>query len=92
MDDPDDWIGKWRSHHDSEEIVPAVNHLALRHLRDPQLGSVGIERLEFDDPLTKEHFVAEVVFVVERHPSGGNVFHIMSLRGQGDPLPPDPTA
>ena len=76
-------------HHGGRRFDDFAGHLArlaLSALRNAPLGSVGTETLRFDED--DESFEVEVRYVVEEFGSGGRVFHVLSIRSEGDPLPP----
>src|SRR4051794_23170357 len=87
--DPDDWLGWWKElHPDGDLLRGAVGHLALRALAGQAIeDAVGSEVLEVADSLAGKTFKATVEYVVQQRPRG-RVFHLVSLRGVGDPDPP----
>jgi hypothetical protein len=84
--DADDWISYWTSLHRSDLFWGAFNSLALRRLEGDALAEgVGSETLTVDDGgLLIE---VEVKYLVEQFPKG-RIFHVVSIRSPGDPLPP----
>jgi hypothetical protein len=86
INDPDDWIGWWLSLHPSVGFAGALTQLADSALRAGEpLDTPRIEILEFDD--AGQRIEVEMRFIVESYPSG-RVMHILSIRTEGDPLPP----
>ena len=83
VNDPDDWIGWWLSLHPSAAFAGALTHLVEVALRPGEpLDVPRVEILEVDDAGQ-----VEVRFIVEAYPSG-RVLHILSIRTEGDRLPP----
>ena len=86
INDPDDWIGWWLAHHPSVTFAGEFTHLATALLRDQgTVGEVGIEILRFSEG--GKLYEVEIRFIVEAFP-GGRVLHVLSIRSEGDPLPP----
>jgi len=85
--DPQDWIGWWLRLHPSDLFPGRLSRLALSRLDEgSSLDSMGVEILEwFEGEMS---FEAQVRFVVEDYPGRGRVFHVLSIRSDGDPLPP----
>jgi hypothetical protein len=86
LNDPGDWFNWWLDLHPSDDFAGHLARLALNALSDARLDSVGVETLRFveDD----ESFDVEVRYVVEEFGSRGRVFQVLSIRSEGDPLPP----
>jgi hypothetical protein len=86
LHDPDDWYNWSLDLHPSDDFAGHLARLALNALSDAPLDSVGVETLRFveDD----ESFEVEVRYVVEEFGSRGRVFQVLSIRSEGDPLPP----
>jgi hypothetical protein len=86
LNDPGDWFNWWLDLHPSDDFAGHLARLALNALSDARLDSVGVETLRFveDD----ESFEVEVRYVVEEFGSRGRVFQVLSIRSEGDPLPP----
>jgi hypothetical protein len=86
LNDPGDWFNWWLDLHPSDDFAGHLARLALRALSDAPLDTVGIETLRFDED--DESFEVEVRYVVEEFGSRGRVVQVLSLRSEGDPLPP----
>jgi hypothetical protein len=76
----------WLDLHPSDDFAGHVARLALGALSNAPLSGVGTETLRFDED--DESFEVEVRYVVEEFGSRGRVFHVLSIRSEGDPLPP----
>jgi len=85
--DPQDWIGWWLRLHPSDLFPGRLSRVALSRLDEASsLDSMGVEILEwFEGEMS---FEAQVRFVVEDYPGRGRVFHVLSIRSDGDPIPP----
>jgi hypothetical protein len=86
LNDPGDWFNWWLDLHPSDDFAGHLARLALRALSDAPLDTVGVETLRFDED--DESFEVEVRYVVEESGSRGRVFQVLSIRSEGDPLPP----
>ena len=86
LNDPDDWYNWWLDLHPSDDFAGHLARLALSALSNAPLDSVGIETLRFDED--DESFEVEIRYIVEESGSRGRVFHVLSIRSEGDPLPP----
>ncbi len=86
INDPDDWIGWWLTHHPSAMFAGEFTRLATALLNDQGVvGEPGIEVLRFREAGVQQE--VEVRSIVEEFP-GGRVLHVLSIRSEGDPLPP----
>ena len=86
INDPDDWIGWWLSLHPFPAFAGALTHLAEAALGPGEpLDVPRIEILELDEAAQRVEI--EIRFIVEGYRSG-RVMHILSIRTEGDPLPP----
>jgi hypothetical protein len=86
INDPDDWIGWWLAHHPSATFAGGFTRLATTLLRDQgAVVEVGIEILHFNEAGVQHE--VEIRSIVEAFP-GGRVLHVLSIRSEGDPLPP----
>jgi hypothetical protein len=86
LNDRGDWFNWWLDLHPSDDFAGHLARLALRALSDAPLDTVGVETLRFDED--DESFEVEVRYVVEEFGSRGRVFQVLSIRSEGDPLPP----
>jgi hypothetical protein len=86
LNDPGDWFNWWLDLHPSDDFAGHLARLALRALSDAPLDTGGVETLRFDED--DESFEVEVRYVVEEFGSRGRVFQVLSIRSEGDPLPP----
>ncbi len=86
LHDPDDWYNWWLHLHPSDDFAGHLARLALTALRSAPLDTIATETLRFDE--SDESYEVEVRYIVEEFPSRGRVFHVLSIRSQGDPLPP----
>lgn len=86
LNDPGDWFNWWLDLHPSDDFAGHLARLALRALSEAPLDTVGVETFRFDED--DESFEVEVRYVVEEFGSRGRVFQILSIRSEGDPLPP----
>lgn len=86
LSDPDDWIGWWLDLHASDLFYGEIADLALRCLdSDPPEDSTGSAVLRFSEG--EDEFEVEVSYALERF-AHGRIFHVLSIRSEGDPLPP----
>ena len=84
--DPDGWREWWGSLHDSETCDPLLAVFAKGCLEDPRLAEgVGSKILEVDDGDGRVD--VEIKYALKDYPKG-RVFHVLSIRSDGDPLPP----
>ena len=87
LHDPDDWINWWLDLHPSDHFYGHLPRLALERMADASsLGSPGMDVLVFSEE--DEAFLVEVRYLVEEYPGRGRVFHVLSIRSEGDPFPP----
>jgi len=86
LNDPGDWFNWWLDLHPSDDFAGHLARLALHALSDSPLDTVGVETLRFDED--DESFEVDVRYVVEEFGSRGRVFQVLSIRSEGDPLPP----
>lgn len=85
--DPDDWIGWWSGLHPSDLFHGHLGRFAIACLRSPALvGGLGVDTSRFSEG--SEKFEVEIRYLVEDFPGRGRVFHVLSIRSEGDPLPP----
>lgn len=86
LSDPDDWIGWWLDLHASDLFHGEIANLALRCLdSDPPEDGAGSEVLRFSEG--EDDYEVEVAYSLERF-EHGRIFHVLSIRSEGDPLPP----
>jgi len=84
--DPDDWINWWKRFHRSDLFYGELAYLALDKLTaDVMPDGPSIAMLRFSE--SGEDFEVEVRYLLEDFPRG-RVFHVLSIRSEGDPLPP----
>jgi len=85
--DPDQWREHWLDLHPSDLFDGHLARLALTQLDDDDaLGTTGIETLRYIED--RENFDAEVSYLVQDYPGVGRVFFVLSIKSEGDPLPP----
>ena len=81
-------MGWWLSLHRSDHFWPQIAVLAVRSLeREPFREGVGSEILAIEETDDGGALAVEVKFVLEQFPKGW-IFHILSIRSEGDPWPP----
>lgn len=86
LHDPDDWINYWLSLHPSELFYGELAQFALACLHGPSSeDGPGTGTLRFTEG--DQLFEVEVEYVLEQFPNG-RVLHVLSIRCEGDPLPP----
>lgn len=85
LSDPDDWIGWWLDLHASDLFFGEIANLAVRCLESAPEDSAGSEVLRFSEG--EDEFEVEVTYALERF-ERGRIFHVLSIRSTGDPLPP----
>jgi hypothetical protein len=83
--DPDGWIPWWAERHSSELFVGEFARFTLAHADSPE-GEFGAGQIRFTEG--NRAFEVDVRYVVEEYPTGGRVFHVLSVLSPGDPLPP----
>jgi hypothetical protein len=87
LSDPEQWIDWWLELHASDNFHGHLARLALSRLQDDEVtGETRFERLTWQED--DELFEVEVSYLVEEYTGRGRVFHILSIRSDGDPLPP----
>ncbi len=85
--DPDEWRSWWLALHPSDFFNGHLARLAVACLEDDsQIGSTGIEMFRYSED--DEPFEIEIRYLVEDYPGIGRVFFVLSIRSEGDPLPP----
>jgi hypothetical protein len=85
--DPDDWIGWWSELHPSDLFHGHLGRFAIACLRDPALvGAPAVDTILFSEG--SEGFEVEIRYLVEDFRDRGRVFHVLSIRSEGDPVPP----
>ena len=86
LHDPDDWLGWWQSLHHSDLLPGELARLALRQIESPDFEEgPGVAVLRFaEGGRTVE---VRVDYLMEQFPAG-RIFHVLSIRSEGDPLPP----
>ena len=85
--DPDAWREWWLDLHPSNFFDGYLARLAVSKLEDETaVGNTGVEALRYveDD----ETFEVEVGYLIEDYPNVGRVFFVLSIKSEGDPLPP----
>ena len=86
LDDPDDWINRWLGLHKSALFYGYLVQLAASRLEDPTLpDGPGTEILHYFE--AAEEFAVRIDYALEDF-AKGRVFHVLSIRSAGDPLPP----
>lgn len=86
LSDPDDWIGWWLDLHPSDLLPGEIANLALRCLAsDSAEDGAGLEVLRFSEG--EDEYEVTVSYLVEQF-ERGRIFHVLSIRSEGDPLPP----
>lgn len=86
LHDPGDWYHWWLDLHPSDHFAGYLARLAIVSLTSAPLGTPCVETLRFEE--RDKTFEVEVGYVVEEFPGRGRVFHVLSIRSEGDPLPP----
>ncbi len=89
--DPDDWRGWWAGLHSSETCDPELAVFALKCLEDQSLEE-GVGLVVFDVDDGDDRVDVEVRYALRDYPGRGRVFHVFSIRSEGDPLPPSHSA
>ncbi len=85
VDDPYDWIGWWSDLHHSESFFPDLTRHALEALEDPFAEGPDSRTWSVDDGDGRVD--VKVEYLLEQFP-GGRILHVVSIRSNGDPLPP----
>lgn len=86
LHDPDDWIEWWLSLHPHQSFYGDLARLALLRLGEVVALGPGVDFLQIREG--GEVLEVEVRYLVEDFPGRGRVFHVLSIRSPGDPLPP----
>lgn len=85
--DPDQWREWWLDLHPSNFFEGHLARLAISRLEDESaVGSTGVELIRYTED--DESFEAEISYLVEDYPNVGRVFFVLSIKSEGDPLPP----
>jgi hypothetical protein len=86
--DPDDWWGYWQSLHAAPGLVGPLLALVERSLAAGE--GTGTETVAWEEA-DGRHMKAEISYAVEEYRGegrAGRVFHVLSIRSEGDPPPP----